>query len=283
VHPVTKIAPGYLLVELGPLLVLGTVGMILLAVRPELRHSRSLLGLFALALLFGLFLRIPREPNIAIRKAIKVAELPLVVFAGGAVLAVLSSPRRREWTLAGALVVIPGLATLGTDTAQYLDLAASRFPPTTYVSPDELKMLDWIRTNTPAEVVLQTVNPDRLFGQKTDLLIPALAQRRTFFGNDEMPSMFQVPLPRIEQRKEKVRALHVASEPPQMLGVLQGLPPLYLYVDEGSDGPVRALQQLEATGLVREIHRCGRFSLKVMHPAPGASAGNLSHLGHTER
>src|SRR5262249_10887589 len=157
--PAAKFAPAYLLVELGPLLVLGTAGMILLATRSELRHARILLGLLALALLFAFLLRIPREPNIAIRKPIKVAEIPLVVFAGGAVLAVLPSPRRRGWVVVGALIVIPGVATLATDPVQYLDLAPPRFPPTTYVSPDELNMLDWIRTNTPAEVVIQTVNP----------------------------------------------------------------------------------------------------------------------------
>ena len=46
-HPAAKVAPLYLLVELGPLVVLGAVGAAALAYRGEFRAWRPLLVLFA--------------------------------------------------------------------------------------------------------------------------------------------------------------------------------------------------------------------------------------------
>lgn len=262
VHPAAKYAPFYLLVELGPLFACGTIGVVLLVFRGESRAFGTLLILLSLALLLGFILRVPVEPNIALRKAVKVAQLPLVIFAGCAILAIATSSRRIRWGAAGAIIVLPGLVTLGTDILRYVDLTGIRTPPTTYVSRDELEMLNWVRNNTPADAVLQTVNPERFFGNSTDLLIPALAERRTYYGNAEMPKMFQVPLPLIEQRLDKIRALFTATHSSQMLDVLGNSTPIYLYVDEAAVGPTAALQQLEAQGVLHQIHQSGRFSLK---------------------
>jgi hypothetical protein len=269
-HPATKVAPAYLLLELGPQFVFGTLGVIVLAYRRELRPLLPLLGLLALALLLGFALKVPVEPNIVIRKSLKVAQVPLVVFVGFAVVAAAASRRRVAWAVAGALIVLPGLVTLGTDLALYLDRIEKRYPPTTYVSRDEVEMLDWVRTHTPRDAVLLMGYPERIFGEGTPLFIEALAERRTYYGNDEMPNTFQVPPDRVARRHDQVQALFAATQAAELSRVVRELPPLYLYVDEGAGGPIAAIRQAEAEGHLRHVHQSGRFSLKqVTRPPEG--------------
>ena len=88
-----------------------------------------------------------------------------------------------------------------------------------------------------------------------------------------MPRMFQVPPPRIEGRKERVRALFAATRGDDLARALADLPPVYLYVDEGLPGPVEAVRELEARGALREVHRSGRFRLTELVRPPGPAAG----------
>jgi hypothetical protein len=267
-HPAAKVAPAYLLVELGPLFVLGVVGVVVLLYRRGFRPFWPLLGLLALALAIGFTLKVPAEPNIVIRKSLKVAQVPLVAFAGAAILVALSSPRRVAWAVAAAVVVLPGLATLGTDLLLYLDRVENRSPPTTYVSRAEMEMLDWVRANLPPDAVVQMGYPDRIFGEGTPMLIEGLAERRTYYGNAEMPVMFQVPPALAAHRHDQLRALFAATEAAELARILRDLPPLYIYLDEGSTGAMAAYRQLEDQGILRHVHRSGRFSLVEVRPSP---------------
>jgi hypothetical protein len=266
-HPMTKVAPVYLLVELGPLLVFGAAGVAVLVYRGATGPFRPLLGLTLLALAIGFTLQVPVEPNIVIRKGLKVAQLPVVVFVGVALLAAWSSPRRVAWAVAAMVVALPGLVTLGTDLLLYLDQVETRSPAATYVSRDEMEMLDWVRVNTPPDAVLLMGYPDRIFGEATPLLIEALGERRTYYGNAELPNTFQVPPELVARRHEQVEALFKATQPSEVAQILRDLPPVYLYLDEGALGPMAAFRQLEAQGILRHVHQSGRFSLKqVVHP-----------------
>jgi len=263
-HSIVKFAPAYLLIELGPLFVLGMLGMVVLARARRLGTLTTALILLGLALAVGFFLRVPHEHNIVLRKAIKVAQLPLVVLTALALATLACSSRKVLLLGAVALVALPGMSTLGTDIAQYLDYLRSQNPPTTYISPNDMDMLDWVRTHTPTDCIIQTVNPGRLFGDHTELVIPGLGQRRMFYGNDEMPDVFQVPLAEINARKEMLMALHAATSGAEATCALAGFPKLYLYVDEEATGPVAALRELEDSGILHEVHRAGSFSLLQM-------------------
>lgn len=277
VHPMTKVAPVYLLIELGPLFVLGLVGAALAFFRSEFRPLRPLVGLLALALAVGFVLTAPVEPNIVLRKSLKVAQLPLVVLAGVAISAALTrrvseglrdspSLTRRVsgkgvWAVAVAIVVLPGLVTLPTDLLLYHDLIEGRSVPTTYVSPDEMEMLTWLRSNIPPDGVVQMGYADRLFGGETPMLIEGLGERRTYYGNDEMPAMFRAPPAAIAARHGQVAALFKAHSEAQLVKILRDFPPLYLYLDEEGTGPTRAVRECVASSALREVHRSGRFSL----------------------
>jgi hypothetical protein len=279
-HPAAKLAPVYLLVELGPLFLLGAVGTALVAYRRATRPLWPLLFLLALALLVAFTLQVPVEPNIVIRKSLKVAQLPLLVFVGVALLAAAAWRHRAAWGLAVAAVVLPGLVTLVTDNALYLDLVRDRSPQPTYVSQDELELLGWVRDNTPPDAVLLMAYPDRIFGQGTPLLIEGLGERRTYFGNSELPHTFQVPETLIEQRLGKVRALFAAADGPELLRVLEDLPPLYLYVADDA-GPAAALRQLEVQGVLRHVYRSGRFSLKQVLRQPASRGAGPAGAGQS--
>lgn len=267
-HPMTKVAPAYLLVDLGPLFVLGVFGAILLAYRGEFRPYWPLLGLLALALVIGFTLRVSVEPNIALRKAVKVAQIPLIVFVGLAVAAALSSRHWVLWTVAGAVIVLPGFTTLFTDLLLYYDQVENRSPAPTYVSQDEMEMLDWVRDTTPPDAVLQMGYPDRIFRYGTPMLLEGLAERRTYYGNDEMPAMFQGSPSLIGHRKAQFHALVGATSGTDLARTLKDLPPLYLFVDEGGNGPKKAIAEAEASGVLTRVHRIGRFSLYKI-PPPG--------------
>jgi len=266
-HNVAKFTPIYLPIELGPLFVLGIAGACLMIYRRRARAFLPLLGLLGFALLLAFVLRVEREPNIALRKGLKVAQLPLLILAGSAISTLATSRRRTVQAIGGGLLVASGAVTICTDTVQYLDLSSQRYPPTTYVSADELELLRWIRTSTPQDAVIQCTSPDRIFGDRTDLLIPGLAERRAYYGNDEMPAMFQVPATKIGSRKQEVQLLFEAATDSELWSVLKSLPPVYLYVEQGESGPGPAFRELIRRGLLHEEHRVGRFSLlKVVPP-----------------
>lgn len=268
VHPMLKVAPAYLLIELGPLFVLGLFGAALAFLRSGLRPLRHLVGLLVLALAVGFILNAPVEPNIVIRKSLKVAQLPLVVLAGAAISAAWLSRRRVLWATAGAIVLLPGLVTLTTDVLLYHDLIEGRSDATTYVSRDEMEMLAWVRSKIPPEAVLQMGYPDRIFGGETPMMIEGLAERRTYYGNDEMPAMFRVPTAAIATRHTQVVALFKARNGAELAKTLRDFPLIYLYLDEEGAGPTRAVGECVASGLLREVHRSGRFALyKVVEVA----------------
>ncbi len=268
VHPMTKVAPLYLLGELGPLFVFGVVGAGMLLYRGGSGGWLPLVALLGSTLLLGFCLRMAAvEPNIVLRKSLKVLQFPFVALTAVALRAVLSDARRFGW--AAVLVVVPGLVTRGTDTLKYLDLIGPS--STTYVTGEEMEMLDWVRANTPSDAVLLTVNPDRVYGAGTDRLIVALGERRTYYDNDFMPRVYQVPAPLIEERKEHLRRLFAASDAEALSGVLADLPPLYLYVAEQSPGPIAAVRVLEERGALRLVHRSGQFSLKQVVKPTGTA------------
>ena len=269
-HATLKIAPLYLLVELGPLIVFGLLGLTLIVYRGETRGWRTLLCLFTLTLTVGFLLRMAAiEPNIVLRKSIKVLQIPLVAFVAVAMLRVVSAPRRSEWYVFSALVVLPGVTTIFTDILQYRGLIGS--PATTYVTSDEFKMLGWIRENTPTDAVIQAVNPERIYGSGTDRLIVALAERRTYYSNDFMPRVYQVPPPMIEQRKALLGQLFAAKSGTELSRALAELPALYLYVDDEASGPLNAIRELELRGELVHLQRSGRFSLKRVERPTTAS------------
>jgi hypothetical protein len=89
-----------------------------------------------------------------------------------------------------------------------------------------------------------------------------------------MPSMFQVPTTKIDDRKDALRALFAATTEEELLNILESLPTIYLYIEQDESGPPLAVRALLQRGLATKEHRVGRFSLvKVVRPARHSDDG----------
>jgi hypothetical protein len=263
-HRMAKIAPIYLLVELGPLFVLGSAGLYLSLRGGRYTDFRSVFPLLLMSLIVAFVVVVPYELNIVIRKSIKVVQLPLLVFTAVACDALLRLPARHWMRVTGAALIFLGFSTLGTDLYQYVDLETARFPDTTYYSQDKMRALDWIRSNTPADTIVQLldqVRPERKAKEDYDISIPAVAERGTLIGNYEFLHVMHLDEHITDQRKAILEHVFTATEPGVLQDLLGRLPAHYILVDEDSPGPLAAIRQLRDSGYLEEIFRSGKMSV----------------------
>ena len=264
IHPMAKIAPVYLLVEHGPLFVFAVVGFFCRFHPSAVPFRRSCLLLLGVALFLGFSVLVPLEPNIVIRKGIKAAQFPFVILASFAFSRYLDLPSRHWIRLAGIPVVIAGCVTLCTDIYQYTDLESERTPPTTYISPDKMRSLDWIRNRTPRDAIVQLldeVRPERSYADTLDLSIPALGERRTLFGNYKLPYLTHVAKQEIDERIAILEKVYSAKDSQVLRHYLDRLPPHYILVDRSSPGPLSLIQRLTTAGYLKEVFRAGEITV----------------------
>ena len=264
IHPITKDGPLYLLVELGPLFVFGVVGLYLALRRGDLDVFHSMLLLLVLALFVGFTLIVPYEPNVVIRKAIKVVQVPLVVFASVAFSGYLDLPPRHWLRIAGVSVILAGSLTLLSDILQYVDPEPNK---TTFVSAGKMQTLDWIRKRTAPDAIVQLldqVRPGRgleLGSFEFDITINALGERRTLFGNYKKPYENHVANAVIENRRAILEQVYLGKSPESLKQNLDRLPPHYILVDSKSPGPLDAVRRLKDSGYLKEVFRSGEIML----------------------
>ncbi len=257
-HPIAKVAPLYLLVDLGPLFLFGIAGLAVVIAGGRVGERGLVLALAPPAILVAFLLVVPLDPNTALRKGIKVLQLPLVVLAADACAVYLMRPRNRQLTAACLAAVALGVVTLGTDVFQYVDLLGKRSQPATYLSVAEMDALDWMRTHTPRNAVFQElheVRPGRTFFDTAGSIISTFGERRTLSGDYKAPELFQVPRSKLEARRRELERLFIAPDTRAARRVLQDLSPDYLYVDERQPGSVAAIRQLQSLGVLKESYR----------------------------
>lgn len=280
-HPTTKVAPLYLTIELGPLFLLGAWGVFVAAFQrgTSPRTAGTMILLIAICLAFAFLVRNPQEPNIVLRKSIKVVQIPLVIFAAIAIGWTLDAGRRRRRAVAHAtmwVILLAGTITLATDLRAYTALSGTHVPPTSYVSSDEMEMLSWIRKSAPADAVVQDVSevrPGRSRMDTWDLTIPALAERRALFANYTQPYIFNVGAGRIDDRRRRLEAVYQAPSSATLRTALEDLPPCWLYVHDDDGSPVAAaVGELRREGYLSEVHRAGAVSLLCRAPTAAAGA-----------
>jgi hypothetical protein len=271
-HPAAKYGPIYLLLDLGPLFLFGAVGLFLCLRRGLNASLGSMALLLGLALLLAFSLTVDIEPNHMIRKSIKVVELALVVFAAVACSHYLDLRSRHWLRVAGAIAILAGSVTLGTDVFQYVDLKSERRPVTVYISPDKMEVLNWIRTNTPKDAVVQRLDEVRpgqallstgyLINAEFDNSIPGVAERRTLYGNLKWNRITHVADKPMGERQEILERVFTAFDAATLKAELCRLPRSYLVLDRSAPGPVEPVRQLVASGDLDEVFKAG--SLQVL-------------------
>jgi len=266
-HPAVKVAPALLLVDLGPVLLMGLIGAGL--VMASRRRGADQVFLLALTLVVGFALVTYRNENLLVRKSIKLLQLPLVVLSAIAFAEMLRS--RAWWRPAVWFVVGMGTVTLASDIAQHLRVG----PDTTFLSDAKLGALRWVRLNTDRDAVFQDVaevRPNRSYFDTYATLLAALGERRTSFGNYHLPWEFRIPSKERDERIRTWERLFAAGDYPAFREVLVQEKPTYLWVDDQEPGPRAAIRSALARGMLKEVYREGPVAiLAVALPAHAAA------------
>jgi hypothetical protein len=275
IHPIVRLAPFYLIAELGPLAIFGSLGLCVTLVR-DFRECRPILLLLLVSLIYGFCLHVSIDPNTVLRKSMKVAALPLTVLAAVAFNELGSQMTRGWWRTATTVAIMLGLITLFTDFLQYAGLLRGRGQPATYVGRDEMEMLSWVRTETPSNSVFQEldeVRPGQRFQDTMFSLIATFGERRTLFGSYHHPYIFWVPKETIARRQTNLIEMFGATEARELRRELTELPLDYLYVDEEKPGPVALVRVLAAQGVLKESKCVNRICVFSIVRQGGVSGG----------
>jgi hypothetical protein len=268
-HPAAKYGPVYFLVDFGPLFLFGALGLYLCLRCGMNAALRSMALLLAVGVFLAFCVTVDIEPNHLIRKAIKPLELALVVFAVFACSRYLDLWPRYWIRVAGALAILAGFVTLCTDIFQYIDVESERRPQTTYISPDRMQAMDWIRTRTAKDALVQRLDEVRpgqillptgyLVNAEFDNSIPGLAERRTLFGNLKWCRVTHVADGPMGERRAILERVFTSPDAATLNEELGRLPRCYLVLDCKSPGPVELVQRLVASGELEVVFQAGSF------------------------
>jgi hypothetical protein len=152
---------------------------------------------------------------------------------------------RLAWSLA-AIVVATGLPTTVIDAYNTQDVTnrhlwrdaerarganvpfdpATEYRWTLIITPEEWEALAWIRSNTPADAVVQAEPVVR--GRETWSLIPTFAERRMATGT-ALPLLAR---PIYDERNQIVKGIYAGSDPRLAWQQARALGIEYLYVDD---------------------------------------------------
>ncbi len=212
-----------ILLSLGPVLVLALAGLRRAAGAPP-RALWIALGGLATGLMLLYFVRITEGSWVGFRAGqILLVSLPILVARAlsGISLAVVR-------TLAGAVLVI-GAPTTIVDTFNAQDIwnrePGPGFRWTIWVTPDQQRAFEWVRTNVPSTAVVQMEPIVR--GREHWTLVPSFAGRRMAAG---LPISL-LPLPDYEAMSQQVRTLYATPNAAEAWQLARRLRIDYLYVD----------------------------------------------------
>jgi hypothetical protein len=231
---VFKWSPVYFLVEYGPMLLLGVLGL-----WREWRHR----GIHLPLLLFGLlvlgqifFVNTPVLPEFGLLRGNRL--LPILLLVGTGLffrdfLETGKSSRLARWGV--ALLLLGATPTVATDI--YFSSRVSDPSNTVYVTSADRAACDWIRTHTAENDVVQGYPTYMNYSagvkrQRYNLsLIPNFAERRTVVGEDWVArTMIVNTNPIVDSRLRDMRRMLGAAEIEQVTSVLDKYGINYLYV-----------------------------------------------------
>jgi hypothetical protein len=259
-HRLGRIAPFYLAIDAGPLVVLALVGFFV-SRRAARREYSAWLGLAAVCLFTMFVVLVPTELNLILRKSLKVLQIPMVVLAAPACAYLLQTPARR--VLLGVVCLV-GALTMATDIRHYLHPVT---PYVSYISRSEMETMSWLRRCTSPDVIVQdlaAVQPVDQYKDSFYSVIAALGERRTLWGDDYHPFLFRAEERARDARRRAVEAIGLAPTPSALQAALSQLPMDLLYVNRTSRGPVDAVSALAGTGFLRALHCSGDVCLYTL-------------------
>ena len=213
------------LLSVGPVLVPGLAGLVI-----GLRRQGMQAAVVGLCTGFFLlyFVTLTLEP---IWVGWRAGQVILVSLPALVAVAIDRLQQTRRWPglAVAAIILAIGLPTTAIDWWNAQDVwnerMAAGFRWTVVVPPDTQAAVDWIRTNTPVDAVVQmSINPR---GRETWTLIPTFAERRMAAGQP----ISLLRMPEYDERSVQADAMYKAMDAAEANRIARQLRVDYVYVD----------------------------------------------------
>ncbi len=221
------LAPLHFFVMLGPMSVLGFVGLVL-CVRDKQMRSRhyGLLWLFFSVLFLIVFLLPKNLPTWEVSQKLGVVlRIPVLILSGLWLDHLVKRGIRERRLLWLVLLLFCSSALVNLLAYEYVHLNVRDSDLMTYVAASEKKAAEWIRAQTPPDAVVQawpggqtSVKPYYRSGEDTYSLIPVFGERQTAIGD---PQFARYYLPRSWYQDVDARATEIGQiyQEPQRIDV----------------------------------------------------------------
>jgi uncharacterized membrane protein len=164
---------------------------------------------------------------------------------GRGLVALWQSNRRHLAVTVVCFVILVGAPTTIIDAYNTQDVTNRGFAPrnefhwTVLVSPDEQAALNWIRSRTPKDAVVQ-MEPN-VRGRETWTLIPTFAERRMATGT----ALALLPVPEYDERNALVQQIYASDDAARAWAAARRLGIDYLYVDATERGAYPAVAKFD--------------------------------------
>jgi hypothetical protein len=197
------LSPFALAIELGPTLVFGVVGLVLLFRRRDRGRDVDLVLVLLVSLFFMFFVQHDLSPNLFMRKSLKVIRLPLLVFALAWLVPLTAGKGPRKSFGAAMILLALSLPTVLTDIPRLSRSDSGE--GLCLVDGWDLRAYGWVKENAPRETVMQGF-PDY---STPSLYTPAtvFGDRRTALGDWMKAVIYQVGRERVNERSRIVKKI----------------------------------------------------------------------------
>jgi hypothetical protein len=173
--------PIYLLLEYGPLAILGIPGLLAKAKK----HSHLVI-LALWCLLFIFLVQLSIENDVVIRKGQKILQFPLLIFTGLALSGLFAYSQRKLIRVIVPVLTLLALPTLVTDLKASADISNPK--NVTYISAEDYQACQWLKQNTPVKSIIQSA-PQYEGGKYELSLIALFAERQMVIGEWKVSRM----------------------------------------------------------------------------------------------
>jgi hypothetical protein len=188
----------YTIYNWGPLLLLGIAGCFLPAKNNISRWALivPLIGCFVM--IYCVEINLPGQSDISLKVGY-LSHIFLLILAARFLNFVLTLTPIKKFALITLLAIsmVPAAMTWGMDAFNTGDTANHRL--TTYVHPEDAKLMTWIRQNIPPDAIILNVSAH--VSQFQYSVVPAFAERSVFLGDIFYSRIFQVPDSAIKGRR----------------------------------------------------------------------------------
>jgi len=201
----------YTIYNWGPLLFLGIAGCFVPAKNSISRWALIVPLITCFVLIYFVQIDLPGQSDISLKVGY-LSHIFLLILASRFLDFVLTLSPIKKIAILTAFVtsMVPAAMTWAMDVYNTGDTANHRL--TTYVHPEDAKLMTWIRQNIPPDAVILNVSAH--VSQFQYSIVPAFAERSVFLGDVVYSRIFQVPDDEIKARRGVLAKMYSAETDP---------------------------------------------------------------------